>query len=85
MSALATAPGVITTASRLYVTADDVKAILGCMDNKAYEVIREVNTYAKKKGFYSMPQGKANKYLFAEMYGFPQEEIDRLIGIKEEV
>ena len=85
MDEINTTLGTVKRVSRLYVTAKDVVEIMGCKNNKAYETIRNVNQYAKKKGLYPMSQGRANKYLFAEMYGFPQEEVNDVICQNEEV
>lgn len=64
---------------RTFVNSKDVKELLGCESNKAYEVIRNVNGYAKKKGLFTFPEGKANKYLFAERFGIPLEVVDAAI------
>lgn len=73
------ASGVIREATRIFVTADDVIALFGCGRSKAYNIVREVNQYAKQKCGYPMQSGKANKYLFSEMFFVPLEEIDRTI------
>ncbi|MCD8206891.1 MAG: hypothetical protein LUD72_03030 [Bacteroidales bacterium] len=68
------------TAEKVYVTADDVKALLGVKDSKAYEIIRDINTYATKNGQMAFPNGKANKYMFAERFGIPQEVVNAAIN-----
>ena len=73
------APGVIKVSTRLFVTSDDIMRIFGCKQSKAYDIVRRVNNYAKEKGHEPMQTGKANKYLFADLYAFPIEEINRLI------
>ena len=80
MGVLATAPGVLGQAKRIFVTQEDVAGLLGCGKSKAYEIVREVNEYAKKKGNRPFPAGKANKYLFSDIYDIPIEEIDRVIN-----
>lgn len=56
--------------------------LLGCKRSKAYDIVRKVNELAKKKGNFPFPAGKANKYLFSDIFNIPMEEIDRVI--KEE-
>ncbi len=80
MSALAAAPGVVRKSTRIFVTQEDVAALLGCGKSKAYDIVRGVNEQAKKKGSYPFPAGKANKYLFAEMFEIPIEEVDEVIS-----
>lgn len=79
MQSLATAPGVVESVTRVFVVQKDVAMLLGCGKSKAYEVVNEVNEYAKKKGYLPFPAGKANKYLFADIYDIPIEEVDRVI------
>ncbi len=80
MEPLDNAPGVLRKASRPFVTQEDVSKLLGCSRNKAYETLREVNKCAKSKGKHPFPAGKANKYLFADIYGIPLEDVDRVIN-----
>lgn len=76
----ASAPGVMRNATRIFVTQEDVAVLLGCGKSKAYNIVREVNKSAKKKGNHPFPAGKANKYLFSDIYGIPIEEVDRVIN-----
>ena len=85
MDALLTAPGVVKRAARLFITSDDVMKIFGCKQSKAYDIVRIVNNYAKEKGYQPMQTGKANKYLFAELYAFPIEDVNRVIYGEQEV
>lgn len=80
MDALATAPGVVRKSTRIFVTQEDVTALLGCGKSKAYDIVREVNEMAKKKGNHPFPAGKANKYLFSDIFSIPIEEVDRVIN-----
>lgn len=80
MSAVATVRKASTVP---FVTCGDIKLLLGCKENKAYEVIRKTNQHAKAKGKYAFPQGKANKYIFSELYGIPVDIIDRVIEGEE--
>lgn len=79
-SALAAAPGVVRKSTRLFVTQEDVAVLLGCGKSKAYDIVREVNELAKKKGSHPFPAGKANKYLFSNIFDIPIEEVDRVIN-----
>lgn len=80
MSALAAAPGVIQKSTRIFVTHEDVAVLLGCSKSKAYDIVREVNDLAKKKGNHPFPAGKANKYLFSDVFDIPMDEVDKVIN-----
>ncbi len=79
METLAKAPGVVKRAPRIFITYEDVETLLGCGKSKAYDIVRQVNECAKKKGNHPFPSGKANKYLFSDIYDIPIEEVDRVI------
>lgn len=85
MGALAGAPGVIRKSTRLFVTPEDVAAILGCKATKAYNIVREVNQQAEEKGYHPFPAGRANKYFFSDAFGIPIEEVDNVINGEREV
>lgn len=80
MGVLAGAPGVVRKSTRIYVTQEDVAVLLGCGKSKAYDIVREVNGLAKKKGNLPFPAGRANKYLFSDTFDIPIEEVDRVIN-----
>ena len=80
MSALAVAPGDVRESTRIFVTQEDVAALLGCGKSKAYDIVREVNRQAKKKGNHPFPAGKANKYLFSDIFNIPMDEVDKVIN-----
>lgn len=80
MSALAAAPGVMQKSTRIFVTQEDVAVLLGCGKSKAYDIVREVNELAKKKGNHPFPAGKANKYLFSDVFDIPMDEVDKVIN-----
>lgn len=82
MRALATAPGVVRKSTRVFVTQEDVAVLLGCGKSKAYDIVREVNELAKKKGNHPFPAGRANKYLFSDTFDIPIEEVDKVINEK---
>lgn len=84
MENLVKAQGVVERTTRIFITHEEVSALLGCGKSKAYAIVRQVNECAKKKGNYPFPSGKANKYLFSDIYNIPIEEVDRvIIGEKE--
>lgn len=83
MGTMATAPGVLGAALTTYITAADVMKLLGCKQNKAYQAIREVNRIAKEDGQFAYGQGKASKYIFAEMFGIPIDVINAVIEINK--
>lgn len=80
MQAMATSPGVVKKSTRIFVTHEDVAILLGCGKSKAYDIVREVNKSAKKKGNHPFPAGKANKYLFSDIFDIPIDEVDRVIN-----
>ncbi len=84
METLVRVPGVVKRATRIFITQEDVATLLGCGKSKAYNIVRQVNECAKKKGNYPFPSGKANKYLFSDIYDIPIEEVDRVIIGEEE-
>ena len=83
MTPLVSAPGIIQKAPRLFITQEDVARLLGCGKSIAYQTIHEVNEYAKKKGNHPFPAGRANKYLFSDIYGIPIEEVNMVIAMNE--
>lgn len=68
MGALATAPGVISAAPSYYLGADEVMSYLGCKENKAYEVIRELRKELVDTGKLTpaYPKGKVPRKYFME-------------------
>lgn len=82
MGALTGAPGVIKEATRIFIVWEDVAMLFGCGKSTAYNIVRKVNEIAIKKGNQPLQAGKANKYLFADIYGIPLEEVDRVINAK---
>lgn len=80
MDVVATAPGVVRKSTRIFVTQEDVGMLLGCGKSKAYDIVREINKLAKEKGNHPFPAGKANKYLFSDIFNIPIEEVDRVIN-----
>lgn len=83
MGALAEAPGVMRKSTRIFVTQEDVAVLLGCGKSKAYDIVRDVNKRAEKKGNHPFPAGRANKYFFADAFGIPIEEVDKVINGEE--
>lgn len=80
MDALLAAPRVIQKSTRIFITQEDVCVLLGCGKSKAYDIVHEVNELAKKKGSHPFPAGKANKYLFSDVFDIPVEEVDKVIN-----
>lgn len=80
MDAVAEAPGVARKSTRIFVTQEDVAVLLGCGKSKAYDIVREVNKQAKEKGKHPFPAGKANKYLFSDIFDIPMDEVDKVIN-----
>ena len=50
-----------------YYDVNDVMEILGCKENKAYEVIRKLNKELEQKGYIYI-SGKINKKYFNQKY-----------------
>ncbi|MBO5597608.1 MAG: hypothetical protein J5943_03260 [Oribacterium sp.] len=84
MSALQNAPGVISIPTRIFVRIEDVMMILGCKKTKASECIRKTNAKAESEGKLAFTQGKANKYIFAELFDIPVEEINKVLDYNSE-
>ena len=80
MEGLAMEPGVVRKSTRIFVTQEDVAVLLGCGKSKAYNIVREVNEQARKKGNHPFPAGKANKYLFSEIFDIPMDAVDKVIN-----
>lgn len=80
MGTLSSSPGVLCAAEVTYITAADVMELIGCKDNKAYEIIRGINKAAIEKGMFAYGQGKASKYIFAQKFGIPMEVINSVIN-----
>jgi len=51
--------GVIGKPKRLFVNSEDVMKLLGCKKSYAGQVLREINTEARKTGKHAFPAGKA--------------------------
>ena len=68
MQSLATAPGVITIPGKYYCGAEDVMNYLGCKENKAYELIRQLREELIKSGKLTpaYPQGKIPRKYFLD-------------------
>ena len=68
MGTLATAPGVISSPSKYYCGVAEVMECLGCKENKAYELIRQLREELIKAGKLTpaYPQGKVPRKYFLE-------------------
>lgn len=68
MGALASAPGVISSAPSYYIGAVEVMDYLGCKENKAYEIIRGLRKELIDSGklFPGVPQGRVPRKYFLE-------------------
>ncbi len=68
MSTLTTAPGVISGASSYFIGAEEVMGYLGCKQNKAYEIIRDLKQELVEAGRLTpaYPRGKIPKKYFME-------------------
>ena len=80
---LALPPGDKLMSTRIFITEEDVTEHTGGRKSKAYGIVREVNKLAKEKGSHPFPAGKANKYLFSDIFSIPMEEIDKVIREQE--
>ncbi len=68
MSTLTTAPGVISGASSYFIGVEEVMGYLGCKQNKAYEIIRNLKQELVEAGRLTpaYPHGKVPKKYFME-------------------
>ena len=80
MDDLVMPPGVVKKAARLFVTKEDGMKLFGCQKSKASSIVRDVTKYAKEMGKCPLPAGRANIYIFADIYNFPIEEVNRVIN-----
>lgn len=81
---MAGAVGVVGRPKRLFITASDVMAIFDCKKSCASDIVRKINKEAESRGQKAFPAGKANKYLFSEVYGIEVADIDKVIGDAKE-
>ena len=70
MNVLATAPGVISPAGKYYISANEVMEYLGCGENKAYGLIRQLRDELVEAGKLTpaYPTGKVPRKYFQEKY-----------------
>jgi len=68
METLAMAPGVVSTPGKYYCGVEEVMEYLGCKENKAYELIRQLRDELIKAGKLTpaYPQGKVPRKYFLE-------------------
>ena len=68
MQTLTVAPGVISSAPSYYIGAAEVMEYLGCKENKAYEVIRDLRKELIDAGrlYPGIPQGRMPRKYFME-------------------
>ncbi len=68
MGSLTSAPGVISSPGRYYCGVTEVMEYLGCKENKAYGVIRELRAELMEAGKLTTayPQGKVPRKYFLE-------------------
>ena len=85
MQSLETASGVIKRSTRIFITAKDVEVLMGCKKSKASQIVQKVNKLAKEKGKEPFPSGKANKFLFSDVFSIPMEDVDRVLNKEKEV
>lgn len=61
-----------------YITADELKTILGISRGKAYEIIRSCNRELKAQGFITIAGKLLIAYLKKKHFGFSAEELKGL-------
>lgn len=68
MKTLSTAPGVISKVNKYYCGVEEVMEFLGCKENKAYCIIRELRNELERKGKLTpaYPPGKIPRKYFYE-------------------
>ena len=71
MGTFASTPGVVERTARIFITHEDVSTLLGCGKSKAYDIVRQVNECAKKKGNHPFPSGKQISICFQIFMIFP--------------
>ncbi len=58
-----------------YITADELKAVLGISRGKAYEIIRDCNRELRAQGFITIAGKLPVAYLEKKYYGFSAGEL----------
>ena len=68
MDTMSNAPGVISLSNNYFLGAKEVMQYLGCKENKAYTIIRELREELISAGrlYPGLPQGKVPKKYFME-------------------
>lgn len=57
-----------------FINAQEVKEILGVADAKVYNIIRELNTELKEKGYMVVAGRVSRQYFNERFYGLTTEE-----------
>lgn len=59
--------------NKIYMTAQDISAILGVSRSKAYQIIRELNAELQKEGYFVISGKVSVKYFKEKYYGLTME------------
>lgn len=71
------------TKNPLFFDVDDVKAILGLENTKAYEVIGALRKELVSKGYANYPAGRIPKKYFCERYYLELEDVEEALRVDE--
>lgn len=52
-----------------FLTAQEVAAVCGCSDSKAYKIIREMNAALHAAGYLTLPGKVSSAYFYEKIYG----------------
>lgn len=59
---------------RMYYTAQEIAAMLGISQGKAYKILREMNTQLHAKGYLTIPGKIPSEYFREKWYGAERKE-----------
>jgi hypothetical protein len=64
---------------RPFLTVKEVMLLMGCKEDKAYKIMRKINTESEKDGYMRFAAGTVNKHIFAKKFQIPEEDIEQAI------
>lgn len=66
----------------MFYKVNDVKALLGISDSKAYDIIRQLRRDLEAEGYISPPAGRIQKRYFCRRFGMELEECETFLRNK---
>jgi predicted transcriptional regulator of viral defense system len=56
-----------------FISADEIKEIIGVSKSKAYNLVQELNAELKEKGYLTVPGRVSRKYFEERFYGLVED------------